>query len=73
MRAVALTSAALEKKTTPPDDPQGLHDRAVLLRDSADKLLREQARLKDRREALSARQRVRQQAASVDRSGTCPG
>jgi hypothetical protein len=41
VRAVALTSAALEKKTTPRDDPQGLHDRAELLRDSADKLLQQ--------------------------------
>jgi len=66
LRAVALTSAALEQKTAPSDDPQGLRERADLLRDSADKLLRELTRLKDRREALAARQRVRQRAASID-------
>lgn len=66
LRTVALTSAALEQKTAPSDDPQGLRERADLLRDSADKLLRELSRLKDRREALAARQRVRQRAASVD-------
>jgi hypothetical protein len=65
LRALTQSSAALEKET-PSDDPQGLRDRADLLRDSADKLLREMAKLKERRQALLARQRVRQRAATVD-------
>lgn len=66
LRTLTQSSAALEKKSAPSDDPQGLRERADLLRDSADKLLREMQRLKERRETLISRQRVRQRAASVD-------
>ncbi len=66
LRVLTQASAALEQKTPQVDDPQGLRDRADLLRDSADKLLREMAKLKDRRQALVSRQRVRQRAATVD-------
>ncbi len=66
LRALAQSSAELGQKQAAIDDPQELRDRADLLRDSADKLLREIKRLKDRRETLQARQRVRQRALSVD-------
>lgn len=66
LRVLTQASAALEQKTPQADDPQGLRDRADLLRDSADKLLREMAKLKERRQALISRQRVRQRAATVD-------
>lgn len=66
LRALALSSATLGQKTAMLDEPQELRDRADLLRDSADKLLREMKRLKDRRETLVTRQRVRQRAQSVD-------
>jgi hypothetical protein len=66
LRALALSSATLGQKTAMLDEPQALRDRADLLRDSADKLLREMKRLKERRETLMTRQRVRQRAQSVD-------
>lgn len=50
----------------PPDDPQLLRERADLLRDSADKVLREVRRLEERAEEIQRRQRLRARAASVD-------
>lgn len=48
------------------DDPRSLHERADLLRDSADKLSREIERLRARGEEISRRQRLRERAARVD-------
>ena len=64
----AALSAALRAAgdEPPPDDPQLLHERADLLRDSADKVLREVRRLEGRAEEIQRRQRLRLRAASVD-------
>lgn len=48
------------------DDPQVLRERADLLRDAADKLQREVARLKARSDEVQKRQRLRERAARVD-------
>ena len=66
VRSLALSSALLERKDQPLDDPQKLSEQADLLRDFADKLLRETAKLTQRRLALLSRQRVRERAAAVD-------
>lgn len=48
------------------DDPERLRERADLLRDSADKVRRELARLRARDEELTRRERLRERARRVD-------
>ena len=73
LRTLLPVGVAQDISSSPPaaespalDDPQALHERADLLRDSADKLSREVARLKARGSELQQRLRLRERAARVD-------
>jgi hypothetical protein len=62
----AAPGAELGAEPAALDDPQVLRERADLLRDAADKLQREVARLKARSDEVQKRQRLRERAARVD-------